>query len=57
MYCMGTNTLHAFVKEPPLVSTKQEDFGWKEMYWMGTNTLHAFVKEPPLVSTEKEDFG
>ena len=50
MYWKGTNTLHAFVKESPLVSTTQEDFGWIEMYWMGTNTLHAFVKEPPLVS-------
>ena len=51
MYWMGTNTLHAFVKGPPLVSTTQDDFGWPEMYWMNTNTLHAYVKELP------DDFG
>ena len=52
---MGTNTLNAFVKEPLLVSTTQEDFGWEEMYWMGTNTMHFFVKEAPLVSSKQED--
>ena len=54
---MGTNTLHAFVKEPPLVSTTQDDFGWKEMECMGTNALHAFVKDFSLVSTTQENFG
>ena len=57
MYWMETNTFHAFVKEPQLVSTTQDDFGWKEMDCMGTNTLHAFVKEFSLVNTKKEDFG
>ena len=57
MYWIGTNTLYAFVKELPLVRTKQEDFGWKEIYWIRTNTLRAFVKGPPLVSTKQEDFG
>ena len=53
---METNTLHAFVNEPPLVSTKQEDFGWIEMYLMGTNSLLAFAKEYPSVSTKLEDW-